>query len=134
MKALKRGTAVAIVLFGGGLVAVIQPEAASTDFMSALASIDAAQLELQNGRPEAYKAYWSHADDVTLAGGFGGGIEKGWPAVSTRLDWAGSQFTNGRNEITRISAAHDGDMGYVVQTERIDFSRQTLLRQPASTG
>ena len=54
---------------------------APADFAAFLATVDAAQLELQNGRPAAFKALWSQADDVTLSGGFGGTIEKGWPAI-----------------------------------------------------
>ena len=53
---------------------------ATADFTAFLATVDAAQLELQNGRPAPFKALWSHADDITLSGGFGGAIEKGWNA------------------------------------------------------
>ena len=48
--------------------------------------MDAAQLELYQGRAAAFKALWSQSDDVTIAGGFGGTIEKGWKAVGPRLD------------------------------------------------
>lgn len=91
------------------------------EFQAALAGMDAAQLELQNGRPAAYKAVWSHADDVTLSGGFGGTIEKGWDQVSRRLDWAGAQFAKGTNTIDRIVAQARGDLAYVVQIEHIRF-------------
>src|SRR5512144_1380273 len=58
---------------------VIKDEAAaSREFEAMVAKVDAAQRELQNGRPEAFKALWSHADDITLSGGFGGTVEKGW--------------------------------------------------------
>jgi hypothetical protein len=50
---------------------------ADDGFKGMLARVDAAQLELQNGRAVAYKALWSHADDITLSGGFGGTVEKG---------------------------------------------------------
>src|SRR5688572_33491274 len=63
---------------------------AGDEFKEMLAKVDAAQLELQNGKPAAFKALWSRADDVTLSGGFGGTIEKGWKQVSRRLDWAGA--------------------------------------------
>jgi hypothetical protein len=39
------------------------------------------------GRPEPFKALWSHSDDVAIIGGFGG-YERGWQLVSARLDWA----------------------------------------------
>ena len=66
---------------------------ASDDFQAMLARVDAAQLELQNGRAAAFKGLWSRADDVTLSGGFGGKIERGWDAVGRRLDWVGTQFS-----------------------------------------
>ena len=43
--------------------------------------------ELVEGRPESFKALWSHADDVAIMGAFGG-YELGWEQVSARLDWA----------------------------------------------
>ena len=91
------------------------------DFEAMLARVDAAQLELQNGRGEAFKALWSHADDVTLSGGFGGAIEKGWPAVSKRLDWVAGQFSNGSHENERVAVHAGGDVGYVVQREKLRF-------------
>ncbi len=91
------------------------------EFHAALGKVDAAQRELQNGRPEAFKALWSRADDITLSGGFGGTIEKGWEQVSRRLDWVGKQFSNGTNTIERIVARANGDLGYVVQIERLRF-------------
>jgi ketosteroid isomerase-like protein len=97
------------------------PEAERKDFTAALAAIDAAQLELQNGHPAAFKALWSHADDITLSGGFGGTIEKGWEQISRRLDWVGAQFSKGTNTIERVSAKANGDLGYVVQMEHIRF-------------
>lgn len=90
-------------------------------FKEMLRRVDAAQLELQNGRPAAYKALWSHADDVTLSGGFGGTIEKGWAQISRRLDWVGTQFSKGSNTIERLVANESGDLGYVVQIEHLSY-------------
>lgn len=99
-----------------------QEAAVGEEFRAALVKVDAAQLELQRGRPAAFKALWSQADDdVTLSGGFGGTIEKGWEQVSRRLDWAGSQFSNGTNTIDRVVAHAQGDLAYVVQIEHIRF-------------
>lgn len=47
----------------------------------------AALGELVEGRPDPFKALWSHADDVVIMGAFGG-FEGGWGEVSARLDWA----------------------------------------------
>lgn len=93
----------------------------SEDFRAMLAKVDAAQLELQNGRAAAFKALWSHADNITLSGGFGGTIEKGWEQISRRLDWVGTQFSKGSNTIERLVADESGDLGYVVQIEHLRF-------------
>ena len=90
-------------------------------FLNALDAADAAQRELQSGNAAAYKAIWSQADDTTLIGGFGGGVEKGWAKVSQRIDWVASQFSNGTNTIERLVTRASGDLGYVVQVERIRF-------------
>ena len=98
------------------------PGADAGDFERFLDRVDSAQRELQQGRPEAYKSQWSRGADVTLGGGFGGGFERGWEGVARRLDWAGSQFGSARNEIQRIASSTSGDLGYLVQTERIYFT------------
>jgi ketosteroid isomerase-like protein len=95
--------------------------AVDEQFHAMLTKVDAAQFELQNGRPTEFKALWSQADDVTLSGGFGGTIEKGWEQVSRRLDWVGAQFSKGTNTIERITFNANGDLGYVVQIEHIRF-------------
>ena len=45
----------------------------------------------------------------------------GWEAVSRRLDWVGTQFSNGTNRIERLVSNVSGDLGYVVQTEHLKF-------------
>jgi ketosteroid isomerase-like protein len=91
------------------------------EFESFLGKLDAAQLELQNGKAEAFKSIWSQADDITLSGGFGGTIEKGWPSISKRLDWVGANFAKGKNSIERLVANQSGKLAYVVQLEHINF-------------
>ena len=90
-------------------------------FLAALAHADAAQRELQSGNAAPYKAIWSQTEQVTLIGGFGGGVEKGWPSVSKRIDWVATQFSSGTNTIERLVTRSDGKLGYVVQIERIRF-------------
>jgi len=94
---------------------------ANAEFETMLAKLDAAQQEFHNGRPGAVKALWSHANDVTLAGGSGGAIEKGWEHVSPRLDWASSQYTKAVQTNDRITATVSGTFAYVVQLEHIRF-------------
>jgi ketosteroid isomerase-like protein len=103
------------------LTAVTSAGAPDASFEAMLARVDAAQLELQNGRAEPFKALWSRSADVTLSGGFGGAVEKGWEAVSKRLDWVGTQFSNGRHENERVVAYSAGDLGYVIQREHLRF-------------
>ena len=93
----------------------------AAEFEAILEKVDAAQLELQNGKPAAFKALWSKADDVTLSGGFGGTVEKGWDAISRRIDWVGTQFSKGSHQQERVVANANGDLGYVVQLEHLRF-------------
>ena len=86
-----------------------------------LSKLDTAQQEFHNGHPAAVKALWSHADDVTLAGGSGGAIEKGWDHVGARLDWASSQYTKAVQTNDRIMLKVNGTFAYVVQLEHIRF-------------
>ncbi|MFC3552335.1 YybH family protein [Lysobacter cavernae] len=98
-----------------------QTPTAEADLQATLIQQDAAQVEFHNGRPAAVKALWSHAQDVTLTGGAGGGIEKGWKNVSARLDWASAQYTKGAQTNERVKVAVSGDFAYVVQYEHIRF-------------
>lgn len=96
-------------------------EAALAEVQATLVKIDAAHVEFHNGRPETSKALWSHADDVTLTGGAGGPMEKGWTNVSARLDWASAQYTRGTQKNTRFSVTVSGDLALVLQYEHIRF-------------
>jgi len=93
----------------------------SAEFAAILIAVDATQLELQNGRPAAFKALWSHADDTTLSGGLGGTIEQGWEQISKRLDWVGAQFSQGSHRTERLVKNESGNLGYVVQLEHVRF-------------
>lgn len=91
------------------------------EFLSFLDRVDAAQVELQNGKAESFKALWSRSEEVTLAGGFGGTIEKGWERIAARLDWVAGQYSNGRTRRERVVVGVGGDLAYVVQHEHIEF-------------
>ena len=90
-------------------------------FDEVLAQVEAAQVELVRGRPDAFKALWSNRDDVTLTGGLGGAIEKGWSNVSRRLDWVSSQYADGSREHDEVVRVVGQDVAYVVQKETIRF-------------
>jgi len=120
------GLAIVLALVVPGCATFGAGEGAES-FTEFLSRVNKAQVQLQQGVPEPYKALWSRSDDITLAGGFGGRIEQGWAQVSKRLDWAGSNFVNGRNEIQRLSFSASGDVGYLVQTEHVVFNTRDAL-------
>ena len=103
-------------------IAQNKPDRSAAGFQAFLTKLDAAQLELQNGKAEAFKSMWSHGDDITLSGGFGGTVEKGWTNVGKRLDWVGRQFSNGTNTIERVVTNQNGALAYVIQLEHISFT------------
>lgn len=65
------------------------------------------------GDAEPTKLQWSHADDVTICGGFGA-YEKGWEQVGSRLDWAASVFREGHSTIEMLAMGASGDLAYAV--------------------
>lgn len=92
------------------------------DIGAFLAKIDAAQEPFAKGQPGEFKALWSHTDDVTLIGGHGGVIERGWDSVAARLDWASSHYQQGERSNEIIAAFVDGDVAYLVRKEVIEAS------------
>ncbi len=67
------------------------------------------QAELFRGHSEPLKALWSRGSDVTLFGVLGGSGEHGWDPVGKRLDWAGTQYSDGALTIQRIASYVDGN-------------------------
>src|SRR5690242_10188226 len=61
------------------------------------------------GDPAPIKALYSRTDDVLLAYPFGG-VSRGWTAVSQALDFASSNFRDGKpvrfEQVSRHSCAH----------------------------
>ena len=94
---------------------------ADSEWATFKARLEAAQAEFARGRPGDFKALWSHADDVTICGGLGGGVELGWDKVAARLDWASSNYTDGTRSWQEISGTVGADFAYLVQLETIDF-------------
>ena len=94
------------------------PQVLDSDWAAFIDKLEAAELEFAQGRPAGLKALWSHRNDVSICGAFGG-VVSGWKEVATRLDWASSQYSEGsrgREEITRSVGV---DFAYVAQTEWI---------------
>ena len=93
---------------------------ADSEWTAFMAKLEAAEHEFAQGRPAAFKTLWSHSDDVSICGAFGG-VEPGWDKVASRLDWASSQFSNGTRSREEIRSAVGADFAYIVQTEQIRF-------------
>lgn len=103
---------------------------ADSEWAAFIAKLEAAEEEFVQGRPAAFQALWSRADDVTLCGGFGG-VEHGWKNVTDRLSWVSKKYSDGtrtREEISRIVA---GDFAYLVQREII-HSRVASQAEPST--
>ncbi len=80
------------ILIAGATATRAQEAPLDKGFAEALAKFDAAQRDLVNGKADTTKALWSHGDDITLSGGFGGPTEKGWERIGPRLDWVAVTF------------------------------------------
>jgi ketosteroid isomerase-like protein len=94
---------------------------AGSEWNEFVAKLEVAEAEFAQGRPAEFKALWSHGDDVTLCGGFGGRVECGWKSVTARLDWASSKFSDGTRSTETISSTVGADFAYSVQQELIRF-------------
>lgn len=103
-------------------------QAAKQSFDAVLRDVEAAQVELVNGRPGAFKALWSHNDDVTLSGGLGGAVAKGWSEVNGRLDWVATQYVGGARTHQELSRYVGQDLAYVVLRETIRFTNPSDRR------
>jgi ketosteroid isomerase-like protein len=79
----------------------------------------AANRDFIQGNPEPLKRLYSHSDDITILGGFGG-LERGWAETEPRLDWAASQFAGGSVEEKDISVIVGADLACTVAIERYD--------------
>ncbi len=93
---------------------------ADPELRAFIARIDAAQEEFAHGRPGAFKALWSHTDDVTLSGGLGGIVELGWDRVAARLDWASSNYAEGDRSNQVIGGFVGDGLAYLVRKEIIE--------------
>jgi ketosteroid isomerase-like protein len=91
------------------------------EFSAFYDKVTRAEAELFRGRPESLKVLWSGASDVTLFGVSGGSGEHGWDKVGPRLDWTHTQYSDGILTVERIASHVDGNLGYVVQREKVRF-------------
>lgn len=94
---------------------------ARAEFEAFSEKVTQAQAELFRGRSEPLKGLFSRASDVTLFGVLGGSGEHGWDQIGSRLDWASTQYSEGSLTIEPIVSYVDGNLGHVVQLEKVRF-------------
>jgi SnoaL-like domain len=90
----------------------------------AMAQLLAVQRDFANGDAAGLKRLYSHRDDVTVFGGFGG-FERGWAEVGPRLDWAASHFAGGTYSQQDLSATVGTDVACLVSLERWSYTNPT---------
>ena len=126
MKLTSIGSKIVLVACVTALLAVSSGSAQAGDqrraaFEAFFEKVSQAEAELFRGRPEALKALWTRAPDVTLFGVSGGNGEHGWDQVDQRLDWTSTQYSEGSLTTERIASYVTGNLGYVVQLETVRF-------------
>jgi ketosteroid isomerase-like protein len=89
-----------------------------------MAQLLAVQRDFANGDAAGLKRLYSHRDDVTVFGGFGG-FERGWAEVGPRLDWAASHFAGGTYSQQDLSATVGTDVACLVSLERWSYTSPT---------
>ena len=83
---------------------------------AAMAQLAAAQRDFMNGDATGLQQLYSHRDDVTVMGGFGG-FERGWAEVGPRLAWAASHFHGGDYTQQDVSVTVGSDVACLVCLE-----------------
>jgi hypothetical protein len=86
-------------------------------FAEALDECNQANEALLAGRGAAIKNAFSHRNDTSLFGGFGG-HEVGWAQIGPRLDWVARSFAGGSCVYDVLASAAGPELAYVVQFER----------------
>ena len=87
------------------------------DFHQTLQQERTANQHFMAGDSAPVKALWSHADDVTICGGWGA-YEKGWEQVGPRLDWAAARFREGQTTSEMLAMGIGVDLAYTVWIDR----------------
>ncbi len=107
------------LIFGNPILA--QNSSSIHNFEAKLDELDTAIFEFLNGDAEAFKSIWSHTENITIAGGFGGAIEKGWESINKRLDRVGAVYAKAEFNSERINYGLGDKFGFLVQHEQIKF-------------
>jgi SnoaL-like domain len=96
----------------------------------ALAEANRANDELIEGRGGPLRDCFSHREDATLFGGFGG-HELGWAEIGPRLEWVAQSFAGEQCAYEILGSSAGSELAHVVQFERGEAritGRETPLR------
>src|SRR5437899_11515242 len=84
------------------------------DLRTTLDQTKAALGRLLHGEAGPLLELWSHADDVTVMGGFGS-YEKGWDRVRQTNEFAASRFLGGTlGRVEEMAGGWSDDLAYAV--------------------
>ena len=76
--------------------------------------------ELGKGNPKPVIELFSHREDVSAAGGFGG-VMHGWEQVAKNTEFAASRFKGGQGgSFENVVKYATQDLGYIVDIERFE--------------
>lgn len=86
----------------------------------AMRQLASAVQDLLRGDGHAYRNQWSHGDDVTMMGAYGG-LATGHDQVTAAIDRAAHNYTHWNPEYREepIAAQTVGDIGYVILRESV---------------
>lgn len=108
--------------------------AALEELRQTIAHIQTVSQQYLAGDPVPFQACWSHADDVTIFGGWGA-YEQGWAQVGPRLEWGATRYRGGLMNFELLSLISGDELAYSVWIERgeirvlgLDESRPSALR------
>jgi ketosteroid isomerase-like protein len=86
-------------------------------FEDAVARVQAAATKMTTGEGKPYIDAWSHADDVSLMGAWGG-HEVGWPDLEERFGWVAKRFGGGSAmTYEQLLSYESSDLAYTVGIE-----------------
>jgi hypothetical protein len=95
------------------------------EFGQFIDQLDRAINQFVNGNDSDFKLAWSHAEDVTVAGGFGGEVVQGWETIGPRLSRVSASYANTQYTTERISHGSNGGFGYLIQHEYFSHPEET---------
>ncbi len=119
-----------------------QEYAESEEWVKFIDMVHASKSEFAQGTiGEVTKAVWSHSNEATIFGGYGGLVDPGWNNVESRLTAAAKKAANGTYSYLPIKSSVTGDLAYILQTEQYAFSgmpvidiRATIICQKEQDG